>query len=136
MPEVMAHRSDADFIGKSAHNAYLSFLAEGGLVATLPLAVLLVILAVRGAWSAVVLNRRGEHWALGVYASFIGMSVHLWAMSGLTTTSSWFIYGLLVATICLASRLRKQERASVARAPLVYRGLSFRSGRPVVVSSP
>jgi O-antigen ligase len=136
MPLVLARRSDADFMRKSAHNSYLSFLAEGGVVAAVPLALLLGVLAVRGSHAAAKLNRRGEHWALGVYGGFIAMSVHFWVLSGLTGTHAWFVYGLVTATICLASRVRKQEAASMAKAPLVHRGVSFRSRRPAVVCSP
>lgn len=136
MPVVLAGKDDAELMRRSAHNSYLSFLAEGGLVASLPLAALLVTLAIRGALAAMALNRKGERWALGVYASFIAMSVHFWVLAGLTGTHAWFVYGLLAATIYLASRLRKQERASVARAPLSHPRLPFRSGRPVVVASP
>ncbi len=54
-----------DFMRKSSHNSYLSFLAEGGVVGSLPLAVLLIILAVRGGWAAMVLNREANagRWA-------------------------------------------------------------------------
>ena len=131
MPAVFRGRADDNFMRMSAHNSYLSFLAEGGLVATLPLAVLLIILAVRGAWSAIVLNRRGERWALGVYASFIGMSVHLWVMSGITTTSPWFLYGLLAATIFLASRVRKQKPLSMSREQVFRPRFAFATRRPV-----
>ena len=136
MPAVFRGRADDNFMRKSAHNSYLSFLAEGGLVATLPLAVLLVILAVRGAWSAVALNRRGERWAFGVYASFIGMSVHFWVMSGITTTAPWFLYGLLAATIVLAARVRKQRSATAAKQQILRPRLVFASRRPAVVGSP
>jgi O-antigen ligase len=108
MPQVMANRSDTDFVRKSAHNSYLSFLAEGGLLATLPLAALLCFLAIRGGWAAIVLARRGAHWALGVYASFIAMSVHLWSLSGLTGTHAWFIYGLLAATLGVFRHIAKK----------------------------
>jgi O-antigen ligase len=136
MPLVLARRSDADFMRKSAHNSYLSFLAEGGVVAAVPLALLLGVLAVRGSHAAAKLNRRGEQWALGVYGGFIAMSVHFWVLSGLTGTHAWFVYGLLASTIYLASLARKQEAASMARAPLTHRRLSFKSSRPAVVASP
>ena len=136
LPLVFAAKSDADFMRRSSHNSYLGFLAEGGLVATLPLAVLLVILAVRGAWSAVALNRRGEHWALGIYAGFIGMSVHCWAMSTLTNTATWFVYGLLAATIHLASLAQKQAARGTARPQLARPRFAFAGRRPVVASSP
>ena len=55
-----------------------------------PLAFLLLVLAVGGYGAAGRLARRGQVWALGVYAGFIGMSIHLWALSGLT------VHGYLV----------------------------------------
>ena len=136
MPAVLAHVDDANFTRKSAHNSYLSFLAEEGGVGALPLALLIGTLALRGCWAAASLNRSGEHWALGVYASFIAMSVHLWAMAGLTTTSPWFIYGLVVAIIRLASHPRVQNAAPATRPHTVRPKPPFRSARPVLVHSP
>src|SRR6266516_5154051 len=66
LPEVFSQSAEEGINKKSSHNSYLSFLAEGGLVTSLPLALLLGILAVRGAIAAMVLNRRGERWAPGV----------------------------------------------------------------------
>lgn len=129
MPSVLVGRDDAEFMTKSSHNSYLSFVAEEGLAASLPLAALIVILAIRGVLAAMTLNRRGERWALGVYASFIGMSVHFWVMSGITGTQAWFIYGLLAATICLASRSCTEKAATVARPQFVRRKLAFAAGR-------
>lgn len=136
MPRIFAGRSEDDFMRKSPHNSYLSFLAEGGLVGALPLAVLLVVLAARGVLAALALNRKGERWALGVYASFIAMSVHFWVLSGLTGTHAWFVYGLLAATIYLAAQARKQSRPSLARPQLAHQRLPFRSARPLVVGTP
>jgi O-antigen ligase len=136
MPSVLAGKSDADFMRRSAHNSYLGFLAEDGLVASLPLAALLMTLAIRGALAAMALNRKGERWALGVYASFIAMSVHFWSLAGLTGTHAWFIYGLLAATIVLAARVREQRSATVARPQVVRPRRAFGSGRPAVVGSP
>lgn len=136
MPSVLAGKSDESFMRRSAHNSYLGFLAEGGLVGTLPLALLLGILAVRGAHAAVVLNRKGERWALAVYASFIGMSVHFWSLAGLTGTHAWFVYGLLAATVVLAARVREKRSVSLARPQIGHPRRAFGSGRPVVVGSP
>ena len=86
---------------KSSHNSYVSFVAENGIVGAVPLAFLLLVLAVGGDGAAGRLARRGQVWALGVYAGFIGMSIHLWALSGLTSTATWFVYGLVAALIML-----------------------------------
>ena len=127
MPLVLAGKSDATFMGRSAHNSYLSFLAEGGLVGSLPLAALISILAIRGGLAAMALNRKGERWALGVYASFVAMSVHFWSLAGLTGTHAWFVYGLVVATICLSSRARNQSSVTKARPQLARPRLPFGS---------
>jgi len=76
LPGVLQGHSDERINRKSSHNSYLSFLAEGGCFGALPLAALLVTLAARGAFAAILLNRKGEHCALAVYCSFIAMSVH------------------------------------------------------------
>jgi O-antigen ligase len=131
MPLVFAGRSEEDFMRKSAHNSYLSYLAEGGLVASLPLAALLVVLAIRGALAAMALNRKGERWALGVYAGFVAMSVHFWVLAGLTGTHAWFVYGLLAATIHLASPVREKRSVSLARPQFGHARLPFGNTLPV-----
>ena len=136
MPLVFAGRSEDDFMRKSSHNSYLSYLAEGGLIASLPLAALIVALATRGAFAAMALNRRGERWALGVYASFIAMSVHFWSLSGLTGTHAWFIYGLLAATIYLAAPVHQQRSVTTPSPQPARPRFAFATRRPVVVSSP
>jgi O-antigen ligase len=136
LPPVLAGRNDADFMRRSAHNSYLGFLAEGGVVGALPLAILLGVLAVRGCSAAATLNRKGERWALGVYASFIALSVHFWALAGLTGTHAWFVYGLLAATIVLASRVRQQSSLSPARTQAVRPRVAFAHRRSVAVGSP
>ena len=132
LPAVLAGKPEEGFMRRSAHNSYLSFLAEGGVVGTLPLAVLIGILAVRGAWAAMALNRKGERWALGVYASFIAMSVHFWTLAGITGTHAWFVYGLLAATIVLASRAQKNT-AAVSPTRAVRARFAVGTARPAVV---
>ncbi|MBE0542927.1 MAG: O-antigen ligase family protein [Verrucomicrobia bacterium] len=133
LPQVFSKEAEQRINTKGSHNSYLSFLAEGGLIGGLPLAFLLAVLAVRGAHSAAALNRAGERWGLGVYASFIGMSVHLWVLSGLTGTHAWFVYGLLAATIVLAARVRAQNSVNPAHPQVVRPRPTFAPGRPVAV---
>jgi O-antigen ligase len=102
IPRVLQYAGQDHFDRKSSHNSYISFLAENGLLGAAPLALLLLILVVRGYGAASYLARKGQVWAIGVYAGFIGMSIHLWALSGLTGTVTWFIYGLVAALIVLA----------------------------------
>jgi O-antigen ligase len=88
-----------DFHKRSPHNSYAKALAETGLVGFLPLAALWLALGVGGFGAALKLTLAGEGWAAPVYASLLGMSLHLWTISGLTGTAPWFVYGLAAAVI-------------------------------------
>ncbi len=107
IPRVLSYAPQSHFDVKSSHNSYLSFLAENGLMGSLPFAFLLGALALRGAGSSVQLARRGALWGLGMFAGFVGMSLHLWAFSGLTNTGTWLMYGLVAAMIETARRLER-----------------------------
>jgi O-antigen ligase len=104
IPRVLKYAGQEYFDKKSSHNSYISHLAEVGIIGVLPLAILLLILVGKGYAAASRLARRGQTWALGVYAGFIGMSIHLWALSGLYSTATWFVYGLVAAIIALDKR--------------------------------
>ena len=100
--------NDETLNGRSSHNSYLSLLAETGLVGAIPFALLLAALLVRGARSSYRLLLRGEEWAGGVWASALGVSIHLAALSGLTGTLPWFVFGLTAGVI-------ERERLAEAR---------------------
>jgi len=93
--------SQSSFDQKSAHNSYVGFLAESGLIGSLPLFVLILMLAFQGLKAAISYARRENLWALSVMASFIGMSIHMWTISALAGTVTWFAYGLVAALIVL-----------------------------------
>ncbi|GAP18818.1 O-antigen ligase family protein [Levilinea saccharolytica] len=99
LPDYLSYGSQEHFNRLSAHNSYIGFLAEGGLIASIPFAMLVISLAVSGGIGCIRLLRAGEYWALGVYLCFISMSVHMWSISSLTNTANWFIYALNVAMI-------------------------------------
>lgn len=105
LPKILRYAPQSHFDSKSSHNSYVSYLAETGLAGSIPLAVLLLILAFGGYRAASRLARRGQVWAAGVYAGFVGMSVHLWALSGLTGTAPWFIYGMVAGMIAMERQL-------------------------------
>jgi len=116
IPRVLQYSTQAYYDNKSSHNSYVSFLAENGLLGSLPFGFLLLTLALRGYQTASGLARRGQVWALGIYAGFLGMSVHLWALSGLTGTAPWFVYGLVAAMIVL-ERKSFLDKESDSNAP-------------------
>lgn len=99
--------SQSSFDRKSAHNSYVGFLAESGLIGSLPLLVLILMLAFQGFKAAVSHARREDLGALSVMASFVGMSIHMWTISALAGTVTWFAYGLVAALIVLENRLQE-----------------------------
>ena len=101
IPDLLSYASQDYFDVKSAHNSYILFLSETGLIGVIPLGVLLIILAVQGFRAALAANRRKRFWVSAAYTSFIGMSIYLWTLAGLTSTSPWFIYGVLGAGIVI-----------------------------------
>lgn len=103
-------RDQEKYNRKSSHNSYVSFLGETGLLGTLPLVVLLLYLAIKGGLSAIRLTRQNELWTIPVYASFIGMSIHLWTLSGLTGTVTWFVYGIVAGMIIYATQNTQQDK--------------------------
>lgn len=91
---------------RSPHNAYIKVLAETGVAGTLPLIALLAALFLSGFPASIALARSGETWGLAVMASMAGMCLHLTALSGLTNTAPWFIFGLAAA---VSERSRKRR---------------------------
>ena len=104
---VFRFYSQSSFDRKSAHNSYVGFLAETGLIGSIPLLVLILMLAFQGVKSAVSHARRGDLWALSVMASFVGMSIHMWTISALAATVTWFAYGLVAALIVLEQHFQE-----------------------------
>lgn len=99
IPELISYVDIENFERRNSHNSYVQFLAEFGLVGSIPLAVLLIILTVRGYKTALSSIKRNNLVPLAIFISFIQMSVHMWVLTALTGTVSWFIYGLLTAVI-------------------------------------
>jgi O-antigen ligase len=99
LPQALRYAGEEHFNRKTGHNSYMLLLAEGGLACGIPFVILVSVLLLRGARAAVTLCRHGEPWALAAYASFIGMSVHCWAISALTATGPWVVYAALAAAV-------------------------------------
>jgi O-antigen ligase len=121
IPPELLHEPPQDLQRKSSHNAYLALLAETGMAGTLPFGILFSTLAVTGFRATRRHLRRGCDWALPVYAGFVSMSVHFWAVAGLTNTATWFLYGLVAAVIHLdreQSRRLHARPCRFARAPI------------------
>lgn len=95
------------------HNSYIQVLAETGLVGVIPYSIFLLILFFRGFKAAILLSKQQQFWAVGIFASFISMSIHLWTITALRTTSTWVVYGLLGGMIMYAQRINDKQVAEV-----------------------
>jgi len=107
---VFRFYAQTQFDRKSSHNSYIGFLAETGLVGSIPLAILILMLGVQGTKAGVRLAKREEIWGLGVITSFVGMSIHMWTVSALAGTVTWFAYGLVVTLILSDHMLQNRTR--------------------------
>jgi O-antigen ligase len=111
LPYHMADNSLPHFDRKSSHNSYISLLAENGLIGVVPFVILLVVLTARGPLAVLHLARENAAWAVPVYAGYIGMSIHLWSLSGLAGTAPWFVYGMLAGVLTRSALIRRQAAA-------------------------
>jgi O-antigen ligase len=116
MPDVLAGRNATQFSDVSAHNSYIQFLAEGGLFFMVPYVTFLLWMLLAGLRSAIFLCGLGHVWALGLFCGFVGLSVHFWTISGLTSTGPWFIYGGMASMIYRAKAARRQAAPHVTAA--------------------
>jgi O-antigen ligase len=96
----------AQFNRIATHNSYVEYVAEQGLVGTIPLVILLMLLTLHGVRAAINLSKQGDIWAIAILASFTALSIHLWTIDNLQTTSSWFIYGITAGMIEYERRQR------------------------------
>lgn len=110
IPPIL-QRHAGSFVAGSPHNSYIHYLAELGLVGTIPFALFLARLAFQGTQTAIRFARKEEVWALGVLWSFVSMSVHLWSFAGLGSTGPWLAYGL-VAGMIVQSQIPKRLGAA------------------------
>jgi hypothetical protein len=91
----------------------LSLLAETGLAGAIPFTIFLLSLLVFGGVAAIRLTRRGYIWALGIFVGFVSMAIHMWAISSLTNTATWFVYGLVASLVVVARRKQPRIVASL-----------------------
>ena len=100
IPELLRY-ADTEFIltSKQSHNSYIQFLAEFGLLGSIPLALMLIYLAIRGLQITYEEMNDGKFIDLAIFISFIQMSVHMWVLSAYTGTLVWAMYGMLVGAI-------------------------------------
>jgi len=96
---TLSYGNEEVFNRKSAHNSYLDFLAETGLIGAVPFMILLIILTFKGSIITITGIRAKKWFLLAIFIGFVQMSIHMWAIATLTNTSNWFVYGLVAAMI-------------------------------------
>ena len=106
IPEILPQNQEK-YNNKSAHNSYIMFLAEMGLLGAVPYVILMFLLVTGGYKATLALTRQGKFWALGIYTGFLSMNIHLYALSGLTGTNIWLMYGLVAGMIVRYHRSRQ-----------------------------
>lgn len=104
IPDLLATRSLQEFETKNSHNSYIQFLAEFGLVGSIPFGLMLIILVFSGYKTTRRSILRNNLIPLSIFLSFIQMSIHMWVITALTGTITWFIYGLMAAVIMKGSQ--------------------------------
>jgi len=109
IPSILNYASQSHFDQKSAHNSYLAYLAETGLIGAIPFAILLMVLMIKGFAQTKWLTSKNQYWSLAIYLSFIQMSVHMWVITSLNNSGTWFIYGLAGAMIMLGQSMKSNE---------------------------
>lgn len=109
IPTLLRYADQSHFDVKSSHNSYIAFLGETGLVGTIPFLFLHLSLILGGLSASIRLAKHGHVWPIAVFCSYIGMSIHLWSLSGLTSTSPWFIYGMVAGIIVRATIYQDKE---------------------------
>lgn len=109
IPNVLSYLSQSHFDVQSAHNSYIALVGETGLVGTIPFVVLHLVLFIKGLPAAIELARKKEVWAIAIFAAYVGMSLHLWSLAGLTGTAPWYVYGLMAGVIEREKRLSKEK---------------------------
>lgn len=81
--------------GKSAHNSYISILAEGGLLLSIPFLLILLTLIVFFFSSM----RTMPDYYYPVFIAILMMAVHLYFISAILNVFGWFLIGLAAAMV-------------------------------------
>lgn len=109
MPKILRAVSLDKLNTMNSHNSYMELLAETGLAGVIPVAILYLFLAVKGFKAALFFVRERQFWPLGIYVSFLSMSVHMWVISAFTNTAAWLKFGMVAGIILIARRVHLEK---------------------------
>ncbi len=95
LPELLSHANTETIERKQSHNSYIQFLAEFGLLGSIPFLLLLLglLLQLYGQRKRVI--QSGELQIVAIFISFVQMLTHMWVINALTSTMFWAMLGLV-----------------------------------------
>jgi len=106
LPRRLSYYTEAEINRRSAHNSWVQWLAETGLLGAVCLGYFLFSLVRDGARAVRALVRRGHMWALAPLVGMVSMCVHLWVLAGLTGTHPWMLFGMVAGVTYWERRSR------------------------------
>jgi len=77
----------------SSHNSYILFLAEGGLILTIPFVSLILF----NAYTFVINFNNNSQYENAIYWSFLGAIIAMYFVNGILNSNTWFLIGLTTA---------------------------------------
>lgn len=97
--------------GKSAHNSYLSLLAEGGILLSAPFVLILLSLILY-----FIRNIRNmSDYYRPVFIGLLMMAVHLYFISALLNVYAWFLIGMAAALVYRENESDRQKSLHIHR---------------------
>ena len=98
LPDLLQYADREAIEKKTSHNSYIQFLAEFGLIGTIPFGILLIYIFFRGLLlSFKVIDDKFDF--LRYFIAFMQMSIHMYVISSITGSLAWVIYGSVVGYI-------------------------------------
>lgn len=79
----------------SAHNSYISILAEGGLLIFIPFILMIFLILFKGFF----LIFKMDSFQLSIFISFVTMLIHLWFISAILNVFAWFLIGITISVL-------------------------------------
>ena len=92
--EFIEAREDA-LMHTNAHNSYISFLSEGGILLIIPMLILMFTPTVFFVFN--YFSIPNEH--KGLFVGIIFMCIHSWFIAGMVNVMGWFLLGIANAYI-------------------------------------
>lgn len=100
--ELIAHKDEILETGVSAHNSYISILAEGGLLLFLPFIFLMLYPTVYFFSNFNSINTYEK----AIFISIIFMCIHAWFISAMLNIFGWFVLGIANSYIIHKNQLQ------------------------------